>query len=195
MVTSVIKRLCSRTFSLTFSITFSFLLSCVLLYPVLATAQEPLPPAYQLAAQKVGVPTEVLYAVALTESGFLIEDKMHPWPWTLNIAGQGRFFRTREDACFVLTEALKTVSAKRVDVGISQINYGYHGHRVNKSCDLLDPYLNLSIAADILHSQHKKGEEWIKAIGRYHSPAGGIHAVRYQNAANRHLVRLANRPK
>lgn len=160
------------------------------LFSSFSHAQEIPPPAYQLAATDAGIPSEVLYAVALTESGMRIDGKIRPWPWTLNVAGQSRFFRTREDACTALIEVLKTVSAKRVDVGLGQINYGYHSDKVASPCDLLDPYLNLSIAAEILKSHHRSGEDWLMAIGRYHSPAGGEHARRYRNAANRHLSRI-----
>ncbi len=156
-------------------------------------AQETPPPAYQLAAQTAGIPSEVLYAVALTESGIRIENKVRPWPWTLNIAGKGRFFKTREDACIALTKALADYSAKRVDVGISQINYGYHGHKVAAPCDLLDPQINLSIAADLLKYHHKKGEDWLIAIGRYHHPAGGEHADRYRKVVKNHLFRIAKK--
>jgi len=166
-----------------------------LIFPVLSYAQETPPPAYQLAAYNAGVPSEVLYAVALTESGLKIDNQLLPWPWTLNIAGQGRFFRSREDACVALTTALKTVPAKRVDIGLGQINYGYHGGRVENPCDFLDPYLNLSIAADILQSQHKESQGWLRTIGRYHSPADGDQATRYRNVANYHLVRMTSTSK
>ena len=166
--------------------------------PVFVHAQEIPPPAYQLAAQRAGVPSEVLYAVALTESGLRMNKgnrkkqiQLIPWPWTLNIAGQGRFFKTRSDACKTLMETLKTVPAKRVDVGLGQINYGYHAERIAAPCDLLDPYLNLSIAAEILREQHREGEDWLVAIGRYHAPADTGRAVSYRNIANRHLVRIA----
>lgn len=167
-------------------------------------AQEIPPPAYQLAAQNAGVPSEVLYAIALTESGLHLDNKngrrgsesgsgsegVRPWPWTLNVAGQGRFFRSREDACIALTQTLKTVPPKRIDVGLAQINYGYHAARVEAPCDLLDPYLNLSVAATILKEQHRAGEDWLITMGRYHSPANGARAITYRNAAYRHLVRI-----
>lgn len=166
--------------------------------PTCVHAQEIPPPAYQLAAQRAGVPSEVLYAVALTESGLRINKgnrkkriQLIPWPWTLNIAGKGRFFKTRNDACKVLIETLKTVPAKRIDIGLGQINYGYHAERISVPCDLLDPYLNLSIAAEILKEQHREGEGWLVAIGRYHAPADTDRAVSYRNMANRHLVRIA----
>lgn len=153
-------------------------------------ASEIPPPAYQLAASSAGIPSEVLYAVALTESGLHIEGKIKPWPWTLNVAGKGRFFKSREDACMVLTHSLQNIPAKRVDVGVAQINVGYHGEKVNSPCDLLDPYLNLTLAADILKSHHTKGSDWLVAIGRYHRPAGGSLAIRYRNTASKHLDRI-----
>lgn len=168
------------------------LMACITSFfiPTILYAQEIPPPAYQIAAQQAGVPSEVLYAVALTESGFGIKDYLIPWPWTLNIAGKGHFFKTQDDACAALTETLKTVPAKRVDIGLGQINFGYHGNRVSAPCDLLDPYLNLSIAADILKTQYRDNEDWIMAMGRYHSPAGGEHAKRYRHIASRHLTRI-----
>lgn len=156
----------------------------------LVNANEIPPPAYQLAASSAGIPSEVLYAVALTESGMRIEGKIKPWPWTLNVAGKGRYFKSREDACIALSSALKTQSAKRVDVGLGQINVGYHGEKVSHHCDLLDPYLNLSLAAGILKSHHRNGNDWLIAIGRYHRPAGGTPAQRYRNTASKHLDRI-----
>jgi hypothetical protein len=40
----------------------------------------------------------------------------------------------------------------RIDAGLGQINLGYHKHRYTSACDLLDPYRNLAIAAEILRS-------------------------------------------
>ena len=51
------------------------------------SAQEVPPPAYQIAAQRAGVPSPVLYAIALQESGVRQGDRIVPWPWTLNVAG------------------------------------------------------------------------------------------------------------
>jgi len=147
-----------------------------------------IPSAYLTVAQNAGIPPEVLYAVALTESG--ISKGQYAWPWTLNIAGRGRYFKTRDDACLALAQALKITSAKRVDIGLGQINYGYHGHRVNNPCELLEPNLNLSITADLLKSHYCSHEGWLMAIGRYHSPANNERAKRYRNDVNYHLTRL-----
>jgi hypothetical protein len=46
-------------------------------------------------ASEVGVPSTLLYAVALAESGRVVGGlrTARPWPWTLNLAGQGRAVR------------------------------------------------------------------------------------------------------
>ena len=66
-------------------------------------AQEVPPPAYQLAAQRAGIPSTVLFAVALQESGVRRNGRIVPWPWSLNVAGQSRRYATRADACAVRT--------------------------------------------------------------------------------------------
>lgn len=160
------------------------------LYAGTAHAQEVPPPAYQLAAQRAGIPSAVLYAVALQESGLQRNGRLVPWPWTLNIAGQPLRFATRADACAGLQQAMRATSHTRIDVGLGQINLGYHQHRYTSACDLLDPYRNLAIAAEILKEQHTPGEDWLLAIGRYHRPAGGEPAARYRRSVERHLVRV-----
>jgi len=159
-----------------------------------AHAQHIPPPAYQLAAQRAGIPSSVLYAVALQESGIQWNSgrnqRLVPWPWSLNVAGQSRRFDTRFHACTALQQAMRTTPAIRIDVGLAQINLGYQQHRYRQPCELLDPYRNLAIAADILKEQHRPDEDWLLAIGRYHRPAGGEPAARYRRSVSRHLERI-----
>ena len=156
----------------------------------IASAQEVPPPAYQLAAQRAGIPSPVLFAVALQESGARLHGRLIPWPWTLNVAGQAERYATRAEACTGLRRALARTPASRIDAGLGQVNLGYHAHRYEHPCDLLDPYRNLAIAADILLEQHTPGEDWMVAIGRYHRPAGGEPAARYRRSVHRHLARV-----
>ena len=86
-------------------------------------------------------------------------------------------YATRAEACSGLQQAMRTTPHTRIDAGLGQINLGYHKHRFTSACDLLDPYRNLAIAAEILQEQHTPGEDWLLAIGRYHRPAGGAPAV------------------
>ncbi|VFR21427.1 Soluble lytic murein transglycosylase and related regulatory proteins (some contain LysM/invasin domains) [plant metagenome] len=155
-----------------------------------AGAQEIPPPAYQLAAQRAGVPSSVLYAVALQESGVRRDGRLMPWPWSLNVAGESRRYASRAEACTGLHRAMREAQATRIDAGLGQVNLGYHRQRYSRPCDLLDPYRNLDIAAQILREQHTPGEDWIVAIGRYHRPAGGAPAARYRRSVSQHLDRV-----
>lgn len=156
-------------------------------------AQEVPPPAYRLAAQRAGIPSTVLYAVALQESGARVNGRLVPWPWSLNVAGASRRYASRAEACAGLRSALRDVPPTRIDAGLGQINLGYQKHRYRQPCDLLDPYDNLRIAAEILREQHSPGEDWLLAIGRYHRPAGGAPAARYRRSVDLHLARVLGR--
>lgn len=169
------------------------LLACVLVGT--AQAREIPPPAYQVAAQRAGIPSTVLYAVALQESGIRLRGRLVPWPWTLNIAGTPQRYATRSEACTGLRQALRRTPATRIDAGLGQINLGYHQQRYAQPCDLLDPYHNLAIAAEILREQHVPGEDWLLAIGRYHRPAGGAPAARYRHSVGQHLARVLGEPQ
>lgn len=148
------------------------------------------PPAYQLAAHDAGVPSVVLFAVALQESGTHLQGRLIPWPWTLNVAGNAYRYRTRAAACRALRVALPVVGATHVDVGLAQINLGYQHQRFTDPCDALDPYRNLDAAAVILREQHDVGQDWLIAVGRYHRPAGGAIAARYQRQVAARLERV-----
>lgn len=148
------------------------------------------PPAYEAAARSAGVPTDLLYAIALQESGLQHRGRFVPWPWTLNVAGTPMRFERQATACAALRRALQHHPASRVDVGLGQVNVGYQSHRHGDPCELLDPYRNLAIAATILREQYRSNEPWLMAAGRYHRPAGGALASRYRNAVQRHLSRL-----
>ena len=78
------------------------------------------PPAYFDAASLHQVPPEVLYAVATAESVVSLKVGRRPWPWTLNVAGEGFHFATRQAACDALVLALQ--ETRVVDVGIAQLN-------------------------------------------------------------------------
>lgn len=155
-------------------------------------AQEHPPAAYQLAATSADVPPFVLFAVALQESGIRLHGRHIPWPWTLNVAGEPRRFQNRAAACADLRHALVGTPATRIDVGLAQVNAGYHAHRITHACELLDPYRNLQIAATILREQHIAGEDWLLAVGRYHRPAGGPPAARYRQSVHQHLLRVVD---
>jgi hypothetical protein len=160
------------------------------LVAAIASAQETPPPAYQIAAAHAGIPSPVLYAVALQESGARLNGRLIPWPWTLNVAGHAERYATKTQACAGIRQALARTSAGRIDAGLGQVNLGFHADRYAHPCDLLDPYRNLAVAANLLREQHKASEDWLLAIGRYHRPAGGEPAARYRRSVHQHLTRV-----
>ncbi|EGH24471.1 hypothetical protein PSYMO_24653 [Pseudomonas amygdali pv. mori str. 301020] len=164
----------------------------LLCFALTSHAAELPPPAYQLAAHAASIPSEVLYSVALQESGAKLRGQLVPWPWTLNVAGAGYRFATRADACTALLIALVQAGPKRVDVGLGQVNMGWNGHRFHSSnpCDSLNPYKNLDVTAQILAEQRALGGDWITVAGRYPRPAGGAPAANYRKAFAKHLSRV-----
>lgn len=153
-------------------------------------ADELPPPAYQLAAHDANVPSTVLFAIALQESGARLRGRLLPWPWTLSIAGSPYRFPNRQTACHALLQALARYDAKRVDAGLGQINLGYHGQHFSSPCEALEPYRNLAVTAALLQEHHAATGDWVLAAGRYHRPAGGIPAARYRAEFSRQFERL-----
>lgn len=148
------------------------------------------PPAYQWATRGSSVPSAVLYALALQESGARVRGRLVPWPWTLNVAGLSYRFADRRSACSALLQALRKVRAKQVDAGLGQINLGWNSEHFAHPCEALDPYRNLTVATALLLKHKSPDSDWTTAAGRYHRPAGGAPVKRYRQAFARHLARL-----
>ena len=97
------------------------LILLVLLSPLpFAHAAQDVPSGYRRVAQQAGVPADLLYAMALTESGSRVQQGIRPWPWTLNIAGRGYRYSTRQDACMALNQFMRTISPKRIDAWLER---------------------------------------------------------------------------
>lgn len=148
------------------------------------------PPAYEWAARAAHIPASVLLAVAREESGLPLRGRWIPWPWTLNVAGVPDRFASRAAACAALKRALKSIPSHRIDVGLGQIDVGYYGGEVARPCDLLNPYLNLLLAARVLRGFHREGEDWMIAAGRYHRPAGSVPAETYRRQVAEQLAQV-----
>lgn len=151
------------------------------------------PVGFQTVARLEGIPPEALYALALSESARALPQGQHSWPWTLNVAGRGYHYETRLAAWQALQQFLKNTPPKRIDVGIAQVNWGWHGHQFRSSWEALEPYKNLQVAGYLLRQcWDKKPGSWLAAAGCYHHPAGGAPANRYQARVKAHLERIEN---
>ncbi|MRK19077.1 transglycosylase SLT domain-containing protein [Pseudomonas sp. JG-B] len=168
-----------------FAVVSAFLCSA----PVLAEAP---PPTYQKIAAAYGVPSEVLFAVARQESNARLTIGYYPWPWTLNVDGEGKRFATLPEACAAAIKAIAEKGRYKVDIGIAQLNWGWNGARFFASpCDSLDPIRNLQVAASLLRGHYNDSGSWIEAIGRYHHPKGGAPAEKYKKLVAKHLERIS----
>lgn len=127
------------------------------------------PPYYHKVAHDYGVPVNVLYAVALNESGLTKSGVYNPWPWTLNINGEGKRFNTFHEAKVALQSALH--KNYRVDIGIMQINSYWHRDRVATPLHFLQPSVSVTEGAKILLEQRRRSDDWWEAVGRYHAPS------------------------
>ncbi|WP_244818512.1 transglycosylase SLT domain-containing protein [Caballeronia sp. Lep1P3] len=121
-------------------------------------------------AMHTSVDPKILAGIALNESAY----NGRAWPWTLNVAGRGFFFRTREDA-YRAVRYLISNGRSNFDVGIMQVNWGYHGKRFASAWDALAPATNIRIAEDILNENYRLTHSAVKAVAYYHSanPAPG----------------------
>lgn len=155
--------------------------------PSLAAADEIVPWAYRATAAEYGIPVHLFYAVALAESGKTIQSigLRRPWPWTLNIAGQGVFFATRWQAWQALDASLRSGETS-VDIGVMQVNWHFHQHRLGNSWLALEPQHNLTVAANILKDCYRKRHNWWASVGCYHAPSNQKRAERYRARVARH---------
>lgn len=162
----------------------------------LAAPIEPLqvvPPAYRQIAYEENVPAESLYSLALTESSKRLPAGVRPWPWTLNVAGKGYRYATREQAWQALLQFVRRVPLKHIDVGIAQVNLGWNGQLFPSFYAAFEPYTNLHVAARILRSCYEANSgSWIQAAGCYHHPAGGQAAAIYIAIVRRNLATLSS---
>lgn len=127
-----------------------------------------IPPAFQAAALRHGIPPAYLYAVALHESAREENNIRRPYPWVLNVAGHAEWFSSEQET----VDRLKTLIASEqtnVDIGLMQVNWSYHHARFKSPADAVDPYRNIAVGAQILkESWVEKGDLW-RGVGRYHS--------------------------
>lgn len=121
-----------------------------------------------IAAKRTGVPVEILHAISRVESGRTVKGLQEPWPWVVNIAGEGHWL-TSSDATIGLISAAMHQGETSIDVGCFQINLLWHGQAFSSLEDMVDPFRNADYAADFLTELYDKTGSWRAAIGAYHS--------------------------
>ena len=116
------------------------------------------------------LPTGLLTAIAAAESGRYDRDRraVAPWPWTVNNAGDGRYFATKAEA-IAHVERLRAAGERNIDVGCMQINLMHHPDAFATLDEAFEPARNVAYGARFLGALERETASWGRAVERYHS--------------------------
>ncbi|WP_097030070.1 lytic transglycosylase domain-containing protein [Cereibacter ovatus] len=143
------------------------------------------------AARQTGVPRDVLLAITLTETGRATDGgPLRPWPWAVNVAGQGHWFASREEAVGFAEDHIRNGSSN-FDVGCFQLNHRWHGGAFTSPDQMFDPEANALYAASYLKTLKDRSGDWAEAAGAYHSATPAL-AERYRSRFDQLYSRLSD---
>jgi hypothetical protein len=116
------------------------------------------------------LPSGLLTAIAAAESGRYdrMRRAMAPWPWTVNNAGIGRYFASKEEA-IAHVERLKAAGERNIDMGCMQINLMHHPDAFGSLDEAFEPTRNVAYGARFLRALERETESWARAVERYHT--------------------------
>ncbi|CAO5675310.1 MAG: hypothetical protein NEHIOOID_00507 [Holosporales bacterium] len=141
----------------------------MLLMPLFCLAQPWCEYHFKKIEHRYNIPSKLLHAIALTESGIKVPEKgMVAWPWSINVHGKGFAFQTKQQA-IQAAQFLKRAGIDNFDVGCMQINMLHHPDAFATLEDAFDPEKNVTYAAHFLKSLHSRHNNWEKAYGDYHN--------------------------
>jgi hypothetical protein len=140
------------------------------------------------AEAQFSLPSGLLLAIALVESGRLEprSGRIRPWPWSINAAGQGVFFESAAEAVQAV-RGLQKQGVVSIDIGCLQVNQMFHPVFASLP-DAFDPEENAAYAAGFLRQLYAETGSWSVAAGLYHSRTPVL-AASYRQAV---AVRLTN---
>ncbi len=124
--------------------------------------------AAKVAAAETSVPLRILTAVYSVETGGQGEAEVSGWPWSLNVAGVGHRFETKEQAEAFAENALNA-GKRNIDIGCFQINIRWHSRNFSSLTEMFDPTINAIYAARYLYDLFEQYGDWKAAVGAYHS--------------------------
>lgn len=130
--------------------------------------------AIQAAEPRSGLPPGLLLAIALVESGRSEprSGRFEPWPWALNVEGEGRAPPSLPAAAAEVA-ALQAAGRRSIDIGCMQVNLLHHPDAFPDVPTGLRPEVNVRYAIAFLRSLHARLGNWPDAIANYHSADAG----------------------
>jgi hypothetical protein len=131
--------------------------------------------AIAAAEAQTRLPTRVLTAIALRESGRVDSDtgRARPWPWTINFEGTGHFYASKEEA-IAAVQQIQATGGQSVDVGCMQVNLMHHPNAFATLDEAFDPGHNAAYAGRFLRELFAALGDWGMAIAGYHSRTPGV---------------------
>lgn len=149
-------------------------------------------PATSLAERAEGVPSHLLRAISLAETGRWDEKRRasFAWPWTVTSGGEGRYYATKGEAVAEVRR-LSSRGVRNIDVGCMQVNLLYHKDAFASLEEAFEPSTNTEYAARFLKDLYGSSGSWTTAAGFYHSrkPADNrpyrLKVIRLWNEARR----------
>ena len=134
------------------------------------TLAPPASSAIDAASMTSVVPNGLLHAIAIVKSGRPDprSGTIQPWPWTIDVGGQGYYFPTKT-AAISAVRTLMAAGINSIDVGCMQINLSYHPAAFRNLDQAFDPMANARYAAVFLTRLYDSSLDWTKAAGAYHS--------------------------
>lgn len=143
---------------------------------LLAGAASPCEQSALDAEKAFDLPAGLMHAIGRVESGRYdpATGRVVPWPWTIDVAGEGQRFDNAADAVRT-TQALRAKGARNIDVGCFQVSLLYHPNAFETMEEAFDPPANGRYAGRLLASLKARLGSWPEAVAAYHStdPARG----------------------
>lgn len=136
------------------------------------------------ASEQTMVPFDALLAISVVETG----RNLQPWPWTVNLGGEGHWLDTEKDAANLVQAALDQ-GQTNIDIGCFQLNYRWHAGNFGSLEEMLDPDRNALYAARYLASQYARTGDWTLSAAAYHS-ATPEYADRYRTRYEKAVAAL-----
>ncbi len=142
----------------------------------MAAAANPCEQAATEAEKVFELPAGLLHAIGRVESGRydVASRRIVPWPWTIDVAGEGQQFDTIEEAVRA-TQLHRAKGVRNIDVGCFQVSLLHHPDAFETMEQAFDPPANSRYAGRLLASLKLRLGNWQDAVAAYHSadPARG----------------------
>lgn len=149
------------------------------------------PADYVITADLHGIPDPaLLYAIAIQESGRFDPEagRLKPWPWALNVEGQGYFYRNMTEVWDALASFIRE-NPRHIGIGLVQVTWPFNADILWDPYTALEPTSNLALGARILRDCYDRLGDWWQAVGCYHSPTAEI-AEAYRHRVYRHWLAI-----